>query len=153
MTNRTALFAVLLTAVISLSIHGCAKDDHKAEGTAGEHGEAAGVDEHTKQMVEQHEAMMGIQEDWTKARGGIEGGDAQAVLKSAEAMSEKSAAIEGFMLHKGADNREEFVKKATEFRSMIKDFNDYARNKDVKSLREMAPKIDAACNGCHQSFR
>lgn len=164
MKRRIILMALMLTAVCSFALYGCAKDDHNAEGTAGdqpgmaggaagEQGGGMGVDEHTAQMVKQHEAMMGIQEEWTKARGGIESGDAQTILKSAESMSEKSGALDNFMLHKNPENRDEFLKKASEFKSLVMEFKGYAEKDDVKSLKEVAPKIDAACNGCHQSFR
>ncbi|HEX9859658.1 MAG TPA: cytochrome c [Nitrospirota bacterium] len=117
----------------------------------GEHGEA--MDEHGAAMEKQHESMRDLQEEWLKAKAAMSGGDTAGAAAAASEM-EKSAAIQDeFMLHRNAGNKEEFQRQAMEFRRMVMGFRTYAEKGDVKSLREVAPRIDEACNSCHGTFR
>lgn len=160
MQKREWFIVLALCVFAAFFAYGCSRgDDHMGEGNMEEHhegmdGEHAGeMDEHGAAMEKQHESMQDLQEEWLKAKAAMSGGDTAGAAAAASEM-EKSAAIQDeFMLHRNAENKEEFQRQAMEFRRMVMGFRAYAEKGDVKSLREVAPKIDEACNSCHGTFR
>jgi len=102
-------------------------------------------------MEKQHDTMRIFSAEWEKARKAAKAGKTKEEAESLAKMREASGELNKFMLHKNAKNREEFLKKANEFRSLVMDVEKSSGS--GKSLKEVAPEIDKACNGCHQAFR
>lgn len=173
------VFAVFLAA--ALVVAGCGKEGGHGTGTGGGAGDGTGdgtgggagmgggmgghheegmdehhdaaMDEHGQMMQKQHESMVTLQQEWLKAKEAVESGDVSGAAQAASEMDKAAALQDEFMLHKKPESREEFLKKAMEFRRMVMGFKSYAEKGDLKSLKETAPKIDEACNSCHGTFR
>jgi len=150
-----------------LVIAGCSGggQDSGQEGMPGHHGDMMdeqggamqghmeGPGEQGPAMEAQHETMRTLAEQWMKARTAALGGNAQEALGPVTKMHDAATHIETFRLHRNTENEKEFLERAHEFNSLLMRFTTDAKQGDVESLRETAPKIDQACNDCHQSFR
>lgn len=147
--------ALALGALLALC--GCSKDERDMDGGHDEgmehHGMMEEHDEHGEAMRRQHESMMKLQEEWLKARSAVERGEPSGAAGPAREMEEAAGHQEEFMLHRGADRKDEFLAQTKEFKSLVMRFRAYAEKGDTESLQELAPRIDQACNTCHQSFR
>jgi len=116
-------------------------------------GTDAAVDEHTKTMVRQHESMLTLQREWLAAKKALDEGRAKDALAPANAMAEAALVQDSFMLHKHPEKMGEFMEKSRRFRGLIDDFGKKAKSGDARSLGRLTLKIDAACDGCHKTFR
>jgi len=177
MDRLITLAGMLLIVSVIAVMPGCGDSGHMESGEMEEHhddmsaehmggmddghmdtghmdGEHAGeMAEHGMSMEDQHESMRRLLTEWERAKAGIESGETGKVAEAAEEMDRAAALQQEFMLHKKPESREEFMRKATDFRRMVMGLKVYAEKDDVKSLREVAPQIDAACNDCHGEFR
>jgi cytochrome c556 len=170
-TIGICLMALVLVSVVVF--YGCSKKEGAADKEGGmermgemmggqgkemegqeKMGEHAGAkDESGAAMEKQHETMDALAGQWIKARSAALGGKAEDVIDPATKMHEAATHIKDFRLHKNSENEQEFLKRADEFNSLLMRFTTDAKQGNVESLRDVAPKIDEACNGCHQSFR
>jgi hypothetical protein len=116
-------------------------------------GPGAAIDEHTKTMLKQHESMLTLQREWLAARKALDEGRAKDALAPATAMAEAARVQDSFMLHKHPEKMGEFMEKSRRLRVLISDFGKKAKSGDTRALGRLARKIDAACDGCHKTFR
>jgi len=123
----------------------------QGQGQMSGHMEEPG--EHGPAMEAQHDTMRTLAEQWMKARSAALGGNSQGVITPVTKMHDAATHIETFRLHRNIENEKEFLERAKEFNSLLMRFTTDAKQGDVEALRETAPKIDQACNDCHQAFR
>lgn len=114
---------------------------------------AHGADEHGKKMMKQHRTMARIQVEWDGAREALATGRTHELSVHATALDKAAKGFDSFMLHKNAERRPEFLKRAAEFKRLLKEFRRYAKAKKMRALNRTAPKIEDACIGCHDIFR
>lgn len=163
MNMRTRLLVILSCVTVMGFATGCSREDSHMEGAEGGHHEdMAGshegahenaVDEHGAMMERQHKSMVTLQEQWVKAKGAVAAGETSEAAEAARKMDEAAAVQKDFMLHRNPEEREDYLKQSGEFRSLVMRFLAEAEKGNKGRLREIAPKIDEACNSCHNSFR
>lgn len=162
--NLCARFLVIISCILVIGVSsGCSREDSRMEGAEGGHREdmagqhegahEGAVDEHGAMMERQHQSMVTLQEQWVKAKGAVAAGETSEAAEAARKMDEATAAQQDFMLHRNPEGKEDFLKQSREFRSLVMRFMAEAEKGNKGKLREIAPKIDEACNTCHNSFR
>lgn len=140
--TRAIMMASICLAVIPLSAY-----------TADAHEGHRMSEGHEMHMARQHKAMDDIQREWLAAKEAVEKGDSAKTQSAASKIYSYADGLDGFMLHKHAERRSEFLSKADGFRSLIAKFEGRARKGDTGALRHLVPEIDRACGACHQTFR
>lgn len=105
------------------------------------------------EMLKQHKTMSDINKAWTEIKLYAQSGSFDRVAKSADAMLQSTDYLPKFMLHKNADQMDDFLQAGSLLKKNLQNMKEACNSQKDDMVKNALSSIEESCKNCHSKFR